>query len=153
MAFIIHYTFNMLFNDTTSLISNAHTSIFLSISPCSAALLTFNGDTPPTGLPPLHVQSILKPEDWVRMAAGPTSPFLLMGTISISSVSQVPASMAWEANFCGYSLNYCISHTHPCVIYWTCVNCKQYGNLLRSPLLRSKVTLVGIGPMAQGPCR
>ena len=32
-----------------------------------------------------------------------------------------------------YSLNYCISPTHPCLFYWTCVNCKHYGNLLSLP--------------------
>ena len=41
--------------------------------------------------------------------------------------------------FCRYVLNYCISPTHPCLIYWTCVNCKQYGNLLSSPSERGKI--------------
>ena len=40
---------------------------------------------------------------------------------------------------CRYSLNYCISPAYPCLIYWTCVNCKQYGNLLSSPSERGKI--------------
>ena len=36
---------------------------------------------------------------------------------------------------CKYIPSYCIGPTSPCLIYWTCVNCKQYGNKLSSPPL------------------
>ena len=50
MAFITNYTLQCLFNDNQHHLENATYSYFLSISPCPAALLTFNEDSPPTGL-------------------------------------------------------------------------------------------------------
>ena len=50
MAFITHYTLQCLFNDNQHHLEMPHILFFLSISACPAALLTFNKDSPPTGL-------------------------------------------------------------------------------------------------------
>ena len=45
---------------------------------------------------------------------------------------------------CRYSLNYCISPAHPCLIYWTCVNANNMAiYLVRHPQKDKDICLHG----------